>query len=85
MRTPITLSLGAVAGVLGAAVLWDRPATAQAKPTPASIKWEYRSVQKGSLDTDAERDLSTLGEDGWELVAVQGTSYTRYFLKRPKR
>ena len=32
-----------------------------------------------------ERNLDSLGEEGWELVTVTGTNQPAFFLKRPKK
>ena len=45
-------------------------------------KWEYKVV-----DVPDQGELNKLGSEGWELVAVAGTSSEYYiikaFLKRP--
>jgi hypothetical protein len=41
-------------------------------------KWEYYEDFNLSIDT-----LNTLGENGWELVAVFGTqAFTHFYFKR---
>ena len=47
--------------------------------------WEYRTLE---ISKSAEKELSQLGGQGWELVAVV-EGYDEYsavcYLKRPKR
>jgi hypothetical protein len=51
-------------------------------------RWEYKTVQAHPGEPNL---LNKLGEEGWELVDVtletqSGTSsYTNYYLKRPKQ
>lgn len=51
-------------------------------------RWEYKTVQAHPAEPNL---LNKLGEEGWELVEVtletqNGTSsYTNYYLKRPKQ
>jgi len=68
------------------------------------VKWEYKvipiktKIHSGHFETDrkpvisdVQDDLDALGNEGWELVAVQDTSmpdgrmYTVAYLKRQKR
>ncbi len=50
-------------------------------------RWEYK-VEMFSLLVNPpygpEDDFNALGEEGWELVAVHGRSYTFYYFKREK-
>ncbi len=45
------------------------------------MKWEYRTMLLTGTRHDIQATLNEAGEDGWELVAVQGS--TAYF-KRAK-
>ncbi len=47
-----------------------------------SQKWEYKSVDK-SWTTVSEDKLNKLGNEGWELVAIQNDP-VRFVFKRPK-
>jgi len=42
-------------------------------------EWEYKIVQ---INNRRELELNRLGEQGWELVAVDELGY--YYFKRPK-
>ncbi|MGL4555191.1 MAG: hypothetical protein ACRC33_28830 [Gemmataceae bacterium] len=74
-----------------------------ADPPAARVKWEYRVEQWVAVvnvvphdvdyaddlkDEHFKRGLAALGEQGWELVAVQGEwrepKKGRYFFKRAK-
>lgn len=52
-------------------------------------KWQYRVfVQKGEDTPEMQETLDYLGQDGWELVAVEahvgpGDKANRMYLKRP--
>lgn len=52
-------------------------------------KWEYKSVDK-SWVTVSEDKMNKLGNEGWELVAIETqevsgqTTQVRYVFKRPK-
>jgi hypothetical protein len=103
-----------VAVVTGGLVLTGavaRPAEVNAAPNP---KWEYRvfphwqgiaKLNRPDVEyadewtmQDFEKGLAKLGNEGWELVAVQGEgsrpeekttylfdkNYTRYYFKRQK-
>jgi hypothetical protein len=68
-------------GVLGACppMVWS------ADPKPdATFKWEYRIVTKEQLldlgNKDLVAGLNKLGDEGWELIAVEPL----YIFKRPK-
>jgi hypothetical protein len=53
-------------------------------------KWEYKSVDKGWV-TVSEDKLNKLGNEGWELVAIETqqtsgqTTQVRYVFKRPMK
>jgi len=55
----------------------------QQKQNASRVKWEYMKTTR--LD---EAALNKLGEEGWELVAIQqwegGEQYSAFFFKRPK-
>lgn len=64
----------------------DSPRTVlSAEPTPQpAVKWEYRIVSKDQLLELGKKDLvaglNKLGDEGWELTAVEPA----YIFKRPK-
>jgi hypothetical protein len=78
----VLLALG-----IGVGVLRISAAAAEPTGTPASgdekreakVKWEYKAIRVRDIETLAPRDsgdkltegLNALGEQGWELVAVQ--------------
>jgi len=86
-----------VAAVIALAAGWQL-ASAQGEKEQAVQKWEYRAIAGGQDSIPSRetiRELAQLGDDGWELVAVepaaiyvQGGStnhgYRVYHLKRPK-
>jgi hypothetical protein len=48
------------------------------------VKWEYK-IEWGNISSDK---LNKLGDDGWELVAVErneATALKKYFFKRIKQ
>ena len=54
-------------------------------------KWEYKIINVGSNDlvADESLQLKILGDQGWELIAVNLNSFQNldnktYYLKRPK-
>jgi hypothetical protein len=49
------------------------------KPVASVQKWEYKTIGFTSLSKIDER-INPLGQEGWELSAVNGGLYT---LKRP--
>jgi hypothetical protein len=63
-----------------AMVTGSAPVTAT--PPKSTIRWEYRTLTKDQLlnlgKTDLAAALNRLGEDGWELAAVDGV----YIFKR---
>ncbi|MGE9295861.1 MAG: hypothetical protein ACQKBV_06205 [Puniceicoccales bacterium] len=71
-------------GLLLAVGLFVASNIAVAQPIGASrVRWDYTI-------TSTALSLQTLGNDGWELVAVNnetnrnGSIETRYYFKRPK-
>jgi hypothetical protein len=78
------------------AVCWPSPATPA--PTPPARGWEYKVVMEGELVSwDAvsqgkpwkdqiAQHLNKLGEEGWELVAVEHAARTipTFYFKRPR-
>lgn len=77
----IGLLLGAAA--LGNSPSWAGGSADDGRPNLVT-KWEYRVVSKNQLLDLGKKDLaiglSRLGDEGWELVAVDGD----YIFKRPK-
>jgi hypothetical protein len=84
MRKTILMAFVLLAfGVVGAGRTTARSAE---PPSPAAPRWEYRALTKAKLldlgKNDLEAGLNQLGDEGWELVAVDA-SFT-YTFKRPK-
>ncbi len=85
----VGLFLGTIAYVWAQA-----PAIPDAPPTPHRQAWEHLAFehQGASLKRDAKlaREITRLGNEGWELVDVEtisdaGTSTSKiFFFKRPK-
>jgi hypothetical protein len=73
----VLLAIGIVAGS-------QAPALSAELKSEAATKWEYRIVSKEQLLDLGKKDLvaglNKLGDDGWELVAVEPA----YIFKRPK-
>jgi hypothetical protein len=78
-RGAILLTVGIVLGT-GQSI----PSSAAEWKPDGIAKWEYRLVTKEQLLDLGKKDLAAglnqLGEEGWELVAVDG----QYIFKRPK-
>jgi hypothetical protein len=97
MRNRLILAAALVAGCLGGLGLKSGPPAA-AQEAAKRPQWEYRVVYHSDLmavgESTAGKNLTKLGADGWELVAVSGgladgsrggvTNQTAYFFKRPK-
>jgi hypothetical protein len=78
--------------------IWLRsPVAAQVRVQGKRLQWQYAVYYHGDLmalgEKTVNQNLSKLGEQGWELVAVapgiQGkgagvSTQTTYFFKRPK-
>jgi hypothetical protein len=70
-------------------------------PAPVVPKWEYKvtTLEQNDKDADTEKEINTLGEEGWELVGAPsivtsprqgqgnlGTSTkVKLIFKRPKK
>ena len=78
-RTSVVLTIGLAAGEL------QQGAVAAQAPPGAARAWEYRVLTKEQVKELGMQDLSAglnqLGDEGWELAAVDGG----YIFKRPKR
>jgi hypothetical protein len=97
MRNRLIVAAAPVAGcVAGLSLRTGPPAAAQ--EAPKRPQWEYRVHYHSDLmavrqDTTG-KNLTNLGKDAWELVAVSGgltdgsrggvTNQTAYYVKRPK-
>jgi hypothetical protein len=51
------------------AFVWLASSAAQEKPAKPTAKWEYKTLTQTELDK--AKGLSQLGDEGWELVAVE--------------
>ena len=72
-------------GFLVLVVAASPPAAWSAEPkSEATLKWEYRVLTKEQLLDLGKKDLAAglnaLGDEGWELIAVEPS----YIFKRPK-
>jgi hypothetical protein len=52
------------------AFVWLASSSAQEKRAEPVVKWEYKTFTQTELDK--AKGLNRLGEEGWELVAVEG-------------
>jgi hypothetical protein len=83
----------------GLVVVWvSPPESAIAQPAAKQPRWQYAVYYHSDLmalgEKTVNRNLTKLGEQGWELVAVTSgirgdkgeevSSQTTYFFKRPK-
>jgi hypothetical protein len=63
---------------------WQAPAALAQTKSQAGTRWEYRVLTKQQVLDLGSKDLATglnkLGDDGWELTAVDSA----YIFKRPK-
>ena len=68
-----------------AVVGWALPAAVVAAPPETETQWEYRVLTREQLIDLGKKDLTAglnrLGEDGWELAAVE----SGYIFKRPRQ
>jgi hypothetical protein len=60
-------------------------------PIKTQIRTDHSQVDKKPVIEDVQNDLNELGNDGWELVSIQGIRllddrmFTVAYLKRQKR
>jgi hypothetical protein len=91
--------LMACGGLFLAAVVTDgaRPVPASAQPAMAPAKWEYKVLTPPAIEKLGGKEpgafgtgLNKLGEEGWELVAIEPghvpapVRLPRYLFKRPR-
>jgi hypothetical protein len=89
----LALALALVAGVMAR----PRSAAVSAQQPQARVKWEYRVEFKIDIAKIAKPDsqkvepeqfkkgLSSLGDEGWELVAIQGDDvFSTFYFRRMK-
>jgi hypothetical protein len=91
--------LMACSGLLLAVVVADgaRPVPASAQPASTRVRWEYKLLTPTAIEALSGKEpgaflsgLNKLGEDGWELVAIEPghvpapVRLPRYLFKRPK-
>jgi hypothetical protein len=71
------------------------PSGAAGQPAATRVKWEYKVLSTSAIEKLGGEDgmaagLNKLGEDGWELVAIDPghvpppVKLPRYVFKRPK-
>jgi hypothetical protein len=97
MRRILVVAFIVAAGLSVAAWL-ESPGPAPAQPPAKRLQWQYAVYYHSDLmalgEKSANQNLTKLGEQGWELVAVTPgirgdkgedvSTQTTYFFKRPK-